>query len=383
MDGSEVASRLPLLVATPLTLLLLSVKYNACRKRMPPPQPSLDELPHGAFDEHFLRCFAHELPFHIRPARHETPYAARQFIDHFCGCLENALNGNGNKELMIALRTRELLRQHVAFTCLERLVRLHAGQETLDGAVAWVRHDLRRIGSNGLISIPSPYHPLYGNCRSRHTLSASDIPLRVMDATVPDKKIANALAIFPFQETLPAAAERYTSLDTQCRIVRYSVQLLEQIRAILSHEIELTNSTRDIVVHNIIEEWLTIRSGQLGKTADMRRNAHILGQIVNALQKEVAIKEVSKDDPETVIACLMPALEKNQESFLKFLPLLEQFIIDLAQSKDEGNLRKFIVDIQLLIQKNRAPLCDHPGLGLALLAIRARFFDRKEILFGL
>ncbi len=334
---------------------------------------------HAEFDAHYLRRFAHALPFYFRPQLESTPFTVQQFTEDFHRRLHPILEERGKRELMTLLQERTLVRQHIGFTFLERFVRLHTEQEGFEDALAYVRHDLSRISRAGVMSLSSPHHPLYSNCRARYALSIHEIPMRVIDVTVKDKKIADQMRELPFENIVPTIAPEYLTLHPDCRIARCSARLRENMRLSLTHANGFTDGERDVLINKITDEWLSVRSSQIGKSRDEIHNANALGAAVGALEQELKIGDIARDPPLQTMEKLLPILQRDESTFRRFLPLLEQFLIDLAQRHDDDNLAELVVAVQMLGQHHHVIHCDLPGLGLALLAVRTRFGAKNDL----
>lgn len=352
---------------------------------MQPTSPAPMSLPvqHDEFDAHYLRKFAHALPFHFCPQLERTPFTVDCFIDDFYARLTPVLEGQGKRELLRLLLERTIVRKHIGFTFLARFVHLHTGQERLDDSLAYVRHDLQRIMHAGVLSLPSPDHPLWANCRARHALTSHDVPMRVIDATTKDKQIASQMKDLPLETVLPTVGPEYLSLDPVCKILHASSILRSRMREKLMSTFDGTEEARDALIHDIIDEWLQTRSSQVGRTSDGARNAHALDALIEGLQAELNIPDITAAPPQHVINVLLPVLKRDRATFCRYAPLLEQFLMHLARCREVESLAIITNDIQTMIRWHCVNLCDFPGLALAILALRTRFYDQKEIISAL
>ena len=373
------------------------------------PPPSFGTLPHGEFDSHYLRMFAHALPWWFHPTLEKTPYTKADLYK----CMEDRLYGvmtpTEQANIGRIIKERQWLRQHLCYTIAERALYVHTEQESFDNCLAYVRHDLGRVRGHegglvfgqesmkmvympptpGVMAIPSEHHPLWNNARSHWVKSQADVDMKIVESQKKDVQVAEWLLgngkDAPIDRWLQNGIPEMTKLSPDCRVGRFEYVFRRRLRdAIAKSGDEFSEADRNMWVQELIDRWLEVKDDPGGQ-GNLRRDTTIMTRLED-LGKQHEIEDIMEADPIEIIDKLIVLAFKDKEKEKELRPLLELLIMNTAKRLEKGNDEQiaklqFIVCTMLkLLTHHGLNQCECPSLGLATVAVRLRVNSKEDLL---
>ena len=353
---------------------------------MPSKAPALGELSHKDFDEHYLRRFDHFMPMFSQPILERTPYSLDQFMLHFGNRLESGLKRSGECPLATRLRQKHLLLKHIAFKSLEECAFVHLEANSITEAMEFIRKELVRITNEKCLLMESSRHPLYDHYKAKYVRredtsrsNGHQAMDRIIDVGHEEQHIARTLADVDLSALLQTHAPEFVARDPACRILEFCVLFRKKMRQVVCADTELTDSQRDSLLCEIIEEWTIVRSSQIGKTMDERENMHRMARHIEALRMQLGIGDIETDTPLTTIRKIVEGMRRDGAAFVQYLPLLEHLFLDFAdKANDVGIMDLFPIIFQIFTQCGIS-ICDQPGMQIAMLAVSTRYATKERL----
>ncbi|MBU0459154.1 hypothetical protein KJ652_01740 [Patescibacteria group bacterium] len=271
----------------------------------------------------------------------------------------------------------KLLFQHLPHVIVQNACALHAGNQSIDELIQHIHCDLNNVfsSSKGVFVAYTPEHPFCKKYQTRpYTTDAGITIMQVVGKkpTVPDKKIAKWL-YGPTTSIENPKGRIKDILEEACpyligvnheQIYIHMPDLRKSLSELLHEKESLDDQTRAECVEQITDAWLSIVSPR------SQRQLRIYSE-----------DDWSADTDDVLDKHFAPDIIDDPIMFQQKRVVLEQLAIRIAGETDidiefkNTELDKVFAIWRKGFTQHGLKLCDHPTLGLALLATIAACDD--------
>lgn len=312
---------------------------------------------HGAFDSHYLRLRAVNLPWHTRPKLPETSFT----VEDFCRWAHTRFVSTLKPGEQSCLRGQDLgmrkkLLRHWLSVVVREGVFCHMGRHGSEGIVKVIRWQCEEVMAEKRYPLREGdllYNKGYGGEPGE---TPSGEPCKWMRATVEDRHFAAWFRGDPLERFIHEGVPELTTLSPDCPLEHHAVELRRDLRGLIAGSEELSDDSRSQCLEKIADELDAMTPSDVQAEIDAVAEEIGVGDILNAETASVAAK-----------LCILGLSDVAAEAHIR--PALEQLTVARALEKDDEGLEILAGVWRRLLHHHGIPICDRPSLGVALLAI--------------